>query len=280
MYSIEIPFLNLEQIYKSGQVFRWIKFSDTKYVIPFGDKVVKVFQQRKRLIFDCDEETFYQIWYYYFDLQTDYMELNYQMQRMSESIKSLANRGNGIRLLNQDPIEMLITYAIGGKNYQEIKWNVTNLCILCGKLHNQSMRELGKVTWHEFPSVDIILRKENLLRNSCLFKDTNVNFDLLFKVCHAIKDGLLQKLLDNECNLCDELGYNHYAAKLVLLHGLHISDVFYTTHKLKAFINDVCQMSIPEFRQVIRENGLVNNKGYVRQILIYNMTNPPKGGWN
>ena len=45
MFIIEVPFMNLDQIYNSGQCFRWIKLRDGKYAIPYGDKVLKVEQQ-------------------------------------------------------------------------------------------------------------------------------------------------------------------------------------------------------------------------------------------
>ena len=65
---INVPYLNLDQIYNSGQVFSWIKFRDQKYVIPFKDQALKVEQQKDRLIMNCNEEQFYDIWYKYFDM--------------------------------------------------------------------------------------------------------------------------------------------------------------------------------------------------------------------
>ena len=39
MYVIEILYLDLDQIYKSGQVFRWIKLKDGKYIVINKDKL-------------------------------------------------------------------------------------------------------------------------------------------------------------------------------------------------------------------------------------------------
>ena len=63
MFSMQIPFLDLDQVYNSGQVFRWIKFRDGKYAIPYGDSCVKVEQvhnvQGDRFLFSCDEKEFF-----------------------------------------------------------------------------------------------------------------------------------------------------------------------------------------------------------------------------
>ena len=77
MFVIEVPYINLDQIYESGQVFSWIKLRDSKYVIPFGNQALKIEQQKERLIMNCTDEQFYNIWFYYFDMNTDYMTINY-----------------------------------------------------------------------------------------------------------------------------------------------------------------------------------------------------------
>ena len=83
MFVIEIPYLNLDQIYDSGQAPRWIKLRESKYVIPYKDKALKIEQQRDRFDFNryrfimsCSEDEFCNIWFNYFDVETDYMQLN------------------------------------------------------------------------------------------------------------------------------------------------------------------------------------------------------------
>ena len=87
MYVIEILYLDLDQIYKSGQVFRWIKLKDGKYIVINKDKTVKVEQKKTRFIFDCSEEDFYNVWWKYFDLQTDYSIPNYSIGSIGKEEK-------------------------------------------------------------------------------------------------------------------------------------------------------------------------------------------------
>ena len=89
MFVIEVPFINLDHIYNSGQAPRWIKLKESHYIVPHGDKALKIQQQRDRFDFDryrlimnCSEKDFYDIWFNYFDLKTDYLHLNIKTKRL------------------------------------------------------------------------------------------------------------------------------------------------------------------------------------------------------
>ena len=56
MFVIEAPYIDLDQIYNSGQIFTWIKLRDKKYVIPYRDNALKIEQVKNRLIMSCNEE--------------------------------------------------------------------------------------------------------------------------------------------------------------------------------------------------------------------------------
>lgn len=286
MYIIEVPNINLDQIYSSGQVFRWIKFSEGKYVILYKNMSLKIQQQRSKLIMNCSEEDFYNIWFEYFDLRTDYVDLNRKMQMLGDEFKPLAVRGRGVRILNQDLFEMLITYAIGGRTYSEIRWNIDNLCMLCGVLHRQSIRELGKLNWFEIPTAEMILNKKEEIKKSVWFKDTNANFDLLFNVCELLQNGTLTleglKAMPyvEMVVVLNLYGYSMNQAKAIALQTNHCLESYAETKKLTLFVEDVVGLEQDEFRKRIKKKGLLSQKGYVRQVLIYNMTNPPEGDWS
>ena len=46
MYVIECPHLSLDKIFASGQVPRWRRMSDGKYLVTDGEQAVKVVQSR------------------------------------------------------------------------------------------------------------------------------------------------------------------------------------------------------------------------------------------
>lgn len=172
MFVIEVPYFNLDQIYNSGQAPRWIKLMESKYVIPHRDKALKIEQQRDRsdwtkyrLIMNCTEEEFYNIWFEYFDLKTDYMGENRKIKKLGGKFKVPATRGEGIHILNQDTFEAhvfakLITYV----GYEKAKIAMNHIAEVCGIKHVQSMREAGKVTWYEWPTPEMVLNNFDKLK--------------------------------------------------------------------------------------------------------------------
>lgn len=176
MFVIEIPYFNLDHIYNSGQAPRWIQLKQSPeksiYVIPYKDKALKIMQQRDRfdwnnhrLVISCSEEEFYNIWFNYFDLKMDCLHENLKIKRLGGKFKVIANRGNGIHILKQDPFEAFvytqIVYFVG---YEKAKVAMNHISEICGIKHVQSMREAGKVTWYEWPTPEMILENFDKLK--------------------------------------------------------------------------------------------------------------------
>lgn len=166
MFVIEVPYFNLDQIYNSGQAPRWIKLRDGKYVIPFRNQALKVEQQKERLIMSCTEEEFYNTWFRYFNMTTDYSDANYKIKKLdNELFKIVANRGNGIHILNQDPFEVYIySNAIKQFGYKKATKAMNHIAEVCGIKHVQSMREAGRITWYEFPTPEMIVENIDKLK--------------------------------------------------------------------------------------------------------------------
>lgn len=189
MFVIEIPGLNINQIYNSKQAPRWIKLKDSLYVIPFKDKALKIEQQISkrdwrtyRLIMSCSEEDFYNIWFKYFDLWIDYVALNAKAKKLlNKKFTKPINAGTGIHVLNQDPFEAYIYGKIASKvGYDKAQRAMNHIAQTCGIKHIQTMGDAGKVTWYEFPTAEMILDNFNNLS-----KMGKIN-DWLKRLCVAI----------------------------------------------------------------------------------------------
>lgn len=188
MFVIEVPYFNLDHIYMSGQTPRWIRLKESKYVIPFKDKALKIEQQKDkfdlnkcRLIMNCNEEDFYNIWFEYFDLKTDYFDLNRKVKKLGGKFKVPANRGSGIHILKQDAFEAYVFSKMVEKvGYAKAALALNHIAEVCGKKHVQSMREAGRITWYEFPTPEMILEKFDKLK-----KMGKIN-NWLKRLCEAI----------------------------------------------------------------------------------------------
>lgn len=209
MFVIDVPYINLDQIYNSGQAPRWIKLRDMKYVVTHKDRALKIEQVKERLIISCNEEDFFNIWFYYFDLGTDYLDVNGRIKKQNRKFKVSANRGSGIHILNQDSFEMYVF----SKLIQYVGWEkagtlMNQIAEKYGEKHQQTMREAGRVTWYEWPTPEILLEK--------LQKEDNLNKvkRFLMRLCDAI--------------INEDFAYTHNGNEIFELIGKHNLDVFPT----------------------------------------------------
>lgn len=281
MYVIEIPFMDLNQIYNSGQVFRWIRLNDGKYIVIYKDNIVKVEQKRSRFMFDCTEDDFYNVWWNYFDLQKDYSIPFYAISSIGKEEKIAANRGKGIHILNQDLFEILISCSLEtATSVQRTSQMVNGIAKKCGLKHKKAMREAGQVIWYEFPTPDqILIKQDNLTTQEIGYKH-----DVIIGLCEAIAEGWLDlevlKTLDYyaaKSYLQDFKGIGPKVADSICLYGLHKLNAFpIDTHLLDIFKK--MDLSYDDYYDwFIDDNATVkNNAGLLRQYFWHNEVNPPR----
>lgn len=107
---------NIKQILECGQCFRWEKITDTNYIVVAYRRVIEVIQDGSKVtILNTTMNDFDEIWKDYFDLNVNYEEVKEELSK-DELLKKSVEFGYGIRILNQDPFEMLISFIISARN--------------------------------------------------------------------------------------------------------------------------------------------------------------------
>ena len=125
---------DLDKIIESGQCFRPQKLSDGRYrflsgsallyLTPLGDG------QYDAAWYGSDQE----YWADYFDLGRNYAALRCSLAGQSSYLDKSLDFGQGIRILHQDPWEMLITFLISQrKSIPAIRTAVEHLARCCGE---------------------------------------------------------------------------------------------------------------------------------------------------
>lgn len=108
---------NIEEILECGQCFRFEKIENLKYKIVAYGKVLYITQTEDSVEFTpCNKEDFENIWYDYFDLDTDYNNIIEEISKNDPIMKSATEYADGIRLLNQEPYECLLSFIISQNN--------------------------------------------------------------------------------------------------------------------------------------------------------------------
>ena len=104
-------------IFECGQCFRWNKEQDGSYTGVFRSNVINVKKEKNIVIFngvsqgelkkECEE---------YFDLKRDYEVIKNKLSKVDNNLKKSIKYGEGIRILNQDLWETLISFIISANN--------------------------------------------------------------------------------------------------------------------------------------------------------------------
>ncbi len=138
----------LAHIFDCGQCFRWNRQSDDNYIgVAFG-KVIEVEKKGSDvIIYNTNEREFNEIWLDYFDLRRDYSSIKETLSK-DELLKQSVEFGHGIRILQQEPFELVISFIISANNrIPMIKRAIDNISRKWGK----ELEYKGK-TYYAFPS--------------------------------------------------------------------------------------------------------------------------------
>lgn len=125
---------DIGQTLECGQCFRFVKLGDNHYrLIAFGRVLEVVQTQNDMQFFPCTLSDFEDIWIDYFDLKRNYTAIKEIISDRDLVLRDAVEFAPGIRILNQDPWETLISFIISqNKQIPQIKQVVQNLSAMYG----------------------------------------------------------------------------------------------------------------------------------------------------
>lgn len=107
----------LKDIFDCGQCFRWNEQEDGSYIGIFRNNVINVKKENNEIIFEgiCEKDIKETI-ENYFDLNRNYEEIKEKLAKIDDNMKTSIEYGQGIRILNQDLWETIISFIISANN--------------------------------------------------------------------------------------------------------------------------------------------------------------------
>lgn len=144
-----IQAFELKDIFDCGQCFRWNAEDDCSYTGVFGKNVLNVKKIGNDIIFKgiC-EGNIERVVNNYFDLDRDYEEIKKRLSKIDKNMKESITYGSGIRILNQDLWETIISFIISANNnIPRIKGIIERL----SKSYGDKIEYNGK-TYYTFPT--------------------------------------------------------------------------------------------------------------------------------
>lgn len=119
----------LSQILECGQCFHFERIGDEDYEVVAMGRAVRMVQSEDTLtIFGSDMGDYDGIWRPYLDIDRDYAGIKSDIIKADSALADAISANDGIRLLNQDFFETLISFIISqNKNIPQIKQCVKNI---------------------------------------------------------------------------------------------------------------------------------------------------------
>ena len=118
IYEIEnVDSFELKDIFDCGQCFRWNEQEDGSYTGVFKGNVLNVKKEGNKVTFKgiCKGEI-KEVVEDYFDLKRDYEKIKEHLSKIDDNMKKSIEYGKGIRILNQDLWETIISFIISANN--------------------------------------------------------------------------------------------------------------------------------------------------------------------
>ncbi len=159
--------LKLQHIFECGQCFRWSE-QDGNYTGVVGEKMLQVMQRGDNIVLKgTTMEEFKTFWSDYFDLNKDYSLIKKALKKDNIMERAL-KFGFGIRILQQDMWETLVSFIISANNrIPMIKRTIERLCSTYGS----PVEKWGR-TFFTFPTPERLacLSKEDLALCGCGYR--------------------------------------------------------------------------------------------------------------
>lgn len=190
-YIIEnLNSFELKDIFDCGQCFRWNIQEDESYTGVFGNNVLNVKKENNNIIFSgiCEndiKETVQK----YFDLDRDYEEIKDKLVRIDENMENSISYGQGIRILNQDLWETIISFIISANNniprikgiIEKLSVNYGNEIIWNNKKYYTfpTAEELKEVTVQQYRELGLGFRDIRLYETTKMILNKDVDLEKL-----------------------------------------------------------------------------------------------------
>ena len=216
----------LKHIFECGQCFRWNEEKDGSYTGVFKGNVLNVQKDGQEIIFKgLVNGNIKEVVEDYFDLKRNYTEIKETLSKVDKYLKNSIEYGTGIRILNQDLWETIVSFIISANN------NIPRIKLIIERLSKKYGREIewNGVSYYTFPTVEEMKNAtiEDLRELGVGFRDVRI-----YETTHMVLDGKI-----NFDDLHKEVDTLKVREKLLSLSGVgpKVADCILLFSTLKRF---------------------------------------------
>ena len=269
----DVENFDAKAIFTCGQAFRWYEEKNGSLTTVHLGRVLNVLNKDDKVIFKgTNLEEFNEIWIDYFDLNTDYQSI----RKSLSNNKILANAmeyGKGIRILNQNHFEMLISFIISANNMiPRIRKSIEVISMRYGKFicedENRkyysfpTVEELSKATVEELREfAKVGFRDKRIFDTVNMIKNENIDLDSF--------ENLETDILREE--LLKFSGVGNKVADCIMLFSYKRGEVFPVDVWIKRVMEELFIKEETPVKKISKEADRIFGKyaGYAQQYLFY-----------
>lgn len=248
------------QTLNCGQIFRFVIDGNSAKVYSMDKFAYITWDSEKIEIHTDDVEYFYN----FFDLDRDYSKIKDEL-RKDEFLKSAVDYGSGIRIINNDAYEIIISFIISANNnIKRIKNSIEYLCQHFGKYMGSyyafpTLNELKKVTIQQFKQAGLGYRAEQMYMTVQRLADVDIE-----NLKSEEKDQQFKFLLSLK-------GVGEKVANCIMLFGLGVKDVFPVDTWINKVYNDLTHSNTTDRKKITQEltTRYKDLSGYAQQYFFY-----------
>lgn len=253
---------DIKQTLECGQVFRF-KVRDFGYTVySLSHKADIYCHNVGTKIFTKDKKYFIN----YFDFFTNYARIKLSLSEYP-NLKSAIEYGKGIRILNSDPLEMIIEFIISqNNNIPRIKSIIEKLCESYGEKIDD---------YYAFPTLEKLktIPLEFFKSIGCGYRDKYLYDTIKILDCNFIESISKMSTYDARKKLMTLKGVGRKVADCILLFGYHKTDVFPTDTWIVKVYNKINNAKVTDANKIscefVKQFGDLS--GYAQQYLFYQM---------
>ncbi len=248
------------QTLSCGQIFRYTIDGNSAVVYSQNRKAILTWDNDKIEIETKDINYFYN----FFDLSTDYSKIKAQLKK-DKFLSKAVDYGSGIRIINNDTYEMLISFMISANNnIGRIKKSIEYLCSRfgdnCGNYYAfPTLSQLKRASVQDFRTAGLGYRAEQM-------------FETVQRLTEQDIENLKSMSSDEQFKFLVSLkGVGEKVANCIMLFGLGVKNVFPVDTWINKVYNRLTNTTTTDRKKITRELTARYGKlsGYAQQYFFY-----------
>lgn len=218
---------DIGQICNSGQCFRMTQKENGTYEVIAGARYLEISQNGNECIFGCSESEYEDFWKHYFDLDTDYKDYKAKINPKDHYLTEAAEFGWGIRILNQDLWEMIVSFLISQQNnIVRIRRCIQNI----SEKYGEKKTAANGTVYYAFPTPESL---------ACLDEDALKACNLGYRSKYVVRTARSIAGGDFSLDAVREMPYKEAKEELLKLFGVGVKVAdcicLFALHQMEAF---------------------------------------------